>query len=661
MGQVRRLAVGAAATFTLLLAAHGAPAFAVTGSVLGAGQNEFGQLGNGTETESSLMTPVSGLSDVTSVDGHLRGALALLSDGTVTAWGGNEVGQLGNGSTEPSLFPTPVSGLSEVTAVSSYGRFCLALLANGTVESWGLNSHGELGDGTTEDSNVPVPVSGLSGVVAIAAGEAHSLALLSDGTVMAWGSNVHGQVGNASSVDSLTPVPVSELSGVTAIAAGAEHSLALTSSGAVWAWGNGAYGQLGEAVLGDSHVPVHVSGLPSDVASIAGGGRHSLALLSDGTVKAWGGDEYGQLGNGKSGSGAHSQTPVSVNGLSGATSISAGLYSSLALLINKTVAGWGGDEYGQLGIGEEGPGYRSTEPVLMCGVMEAGGISAGNLDNYAFGVTSTLPCPAVAKTEPKVGPQAGGTSVTITGSGFTGTSAVHFGDLAASSFTVDSSTQITAVTPAAVPLPQPNGYVEVTVTTPAGTSPHSVEFGFLPPPSVEKIKPHKGPASGGTQVTIYGAKFTSENAKLEAVKFGAVNAASFELVTIKGRRAISAISPASAAGTVDVTISTQWGTSAPVRTDHFKFGPSVSGVTPSSGSKAGGETVTITGSGFAVGANKTAFKFGSTKAKSVSCASTSECSVVVPAAHATGTVDVKVTANKASSTANPPADHFTYE
>jgi alpha-tubulin suppressor-like RCC1 family protein len=652
--RIRRLAVGTAAIFALG-GAHGALASASVGEVLAAGQNTYGQLGNGTKVGSSLPIPVSGLSDVIGVDGHAQGALALLGDGTVDAWGSNEDGQLGDESNEPSLFPTPVSGLSEVTAVSSYGHFCLALLANGTVMAWGLNDDGQLGDGTTETSNVPVPVSGLSEVVAIAAGESHSLALLADGTVMAWGSNAHGQLGTGKG--STTPLPVEGLSGITAIAAGAAHSLALTSAGAVWAWGENAYGQLGNGSTTDSRVPVAVSGLPSNVVAISGGARHSIALLADGTVKAWGGSEFGQLGNGSGTPGAHSVVPVAVKHLSGVSLISAGQYANLALLSNKTIAAWGGDEFGQLGVGETGT--KSVEPVQVCGVLEAGGISAGNLADYFYGVTSTAPCPTVTEVSPARGPQAGGTTVTITGSGFTGATEVEFEPLTTTDFTVDSPTQITAVTPPAYPLPG-NGYVAVKVRTPAGTSPFGPFFGFIPPPSIEKVTPRSGPAGGGTKVTIYATNFNNENIKLEAVKFGAVDATSFELVTVKNRRVISAIAPASAAGTVDITLSTQWGTSTPVAADHFKFVPTVTGVTPSSGSKAGGQTVTITGSGFAVGVNTTLAKFGTTKSKSVNCASASECTALVPA-HAAGTVDVKVTANKIPSKANPPADRYTYE
>jgi alpha-tubulin suppressor-like RCC1 family protein len=638
-----------------LAASQAAVASAVSGSVMAAGEGGWGQLGNGTDNDESLLTPVSGLSDVTSVDGHRNGGLALLSDGTVMAWGRNDMGQLGNGTSESSFVPVPVSGLTEVTAISAYGKSCLALLANGTVVAWGENNHGQLGDGTTENRSTPIPVSGLSGVVAIAAGEAHSLALLSDGEVVSWGSNVHGQLGNGSSEDSHVPVPVTGLSGIVAIAAGGEHSLALTSGGTVFAWGNGKLGQLGNGAATDSPTPVPVNGLTSGVTAISAGSFFSLALLSDGTVKSWGDDTYGQLGNGNSGKGMFSSTPIAVMGLSEATAISAGEYSSLALLASKRVAAWGGDEFGQLAIGEAFAGAKSAKPVLMCGLIEAGGISAGNLANFVYGVTSTLACPAVESVSPKSGPLAGGQSVTITGSGFGGASAVHFGTAEASSFTVESPTTITAVTPAG------SGFVEPTVTTAAGTSPRSVEYAYVGKPSVEKIKPHKGPASGGTTVTISASGFGGPNTPLQEVKFGALKAASFKLVTAKGHTTLTAVSPAGLeAGTVYVTVATPGGASAPgAKTDAFKVVPLISSVSPSSGSKAGGTSVVVSGAGFAVGTGLTAFKFGAGKATSVKCPSTTECSMIAPA-HAAGVVDLKATANGASSTKNAPADQYSY-
>ena len=147
---------------------------------------------------------------------------------------------------------------------------------------------------------------------------------------MAWGENSDGELGDGvAGKPSNVPVPVSGLSGVTAIAAGAEHSLALLSDGTVMAWGEQQSGQLGDGPSEDSDVPVPVSGL-SRVTAIAAGGTGSLALLSNGTVMAWGGNSLGELGDGSEG--AASDVPVAVSGLSGVTAIASGGNHSLALL-----------------------------------------------------------------------------------------------------------------------------------------------------------------------------------------------------------------------------------------------------------------------------------------------------------------------------------------
>jgi alpha-tubulin suppressor-like RCC1 family protein len=132
--------------------------------------------------------------------------------------------------------------------------------------AWGYNGDGELGNGTAIDSHVPVAVNGLGGVVAIAGGYFHSLALRSDGTVMAWGSNSSGQLGNGNTTNSSAPVAVTALngaalSGVTAIAAGSEHTLALMSYGTVMAWGRNDQGQLGNGTTTNSSAPAAVIGL----------------------------------------------------------------------------------------------------------------------------------------------------------------------------------------------------------------------------------------------------------------------------------------------------------------------------------------------------------------------------------------------------------------
>jgi hypothetical protein len=261
--------------------------------------------------------------------------------------------------------------------------------------------------------------------------------------------------------------------------------------------------------------------------------------------------------------------------------------------------------------------------------------------------------PAVAGVQPNEGPEAGGTSVTITGTGFYGVSGVNFGSASATSFTVNSPTSITAVTPAGT------STVDATVTTPGGTSATggADQFTYVPVPMLTKLKGRIGSVTGGTTVTITGAHFTSGS----AVSFGSTPASS---VTVNSPTSITAVSPAHLAGTVDVTVTTAGGTTAPSRVDHFKFTPTISEVSPNSGSKAGGETVTITGAGFAAGA--TAISFGGIKAKALSCTSwdpanptvETTCTVTTPM-HRTETVNVRATVNKAKSPVSPAAT-YTY-
>jgi outer membrane protein assembly factor BamB len=170
------------------------------------------------------------------------------------------------------------------------------------------------------------------------------------------------------------------------------------------------------------------------------------------------------------------------------------------------------------------------------------------------------------------------------------------------------------------------------------------------PPTVTKVAPKKGPAAGGTAVTITGTNFTG----VEAVRFGAGAASSF---TVVSATRIAAVAPTSVAGSVDVTVTASGGVSATSSKDRFKFAPAITGLSPVGGPKAGGTVVTVSGAGFALG-SATVFKFGTAKATATNCTTSTSCTVTAPA-HAVGTVDVKATVNKVGS-AKGTADEFTY-
>ncbi|MFB7369465.1 RCC1 domain-containing protein [Streptomyces sp. NPDC056222] len=298
----------------------------------------------------------------------------------VESWGDNGVGQLGDGTDTDRHTPVTVSGLTAagVTGLAAGRIHGLALLSNGTVKAWGHNFFGQLGDGTTTNHPTPGGVRELSGVTAVAAGCGHSLALLSDGTVRAWGDNALGQLGiGVTGGTSTTPVPVSGLSKVTAVATSCDHSLALLSDGTVRAWGGNSTGQLGNGTTTDSNVPVPVSGL-GGVRDIAAGFNHSLARLANGTVRAWGGNSTGQLGNGTT---ADSNVPVPVSGLGGVRDVAAGGFFSLARLANGTVRAWGNNSNGELGNGSAVG--ESPVPVPVSGLGGVRDIAAGSSHSLA--------------------------------------------------------------------------------------------------------------------------------------------------------------------------------------------------------------------------------------------------------------------------------------
>jgi alpha-tubulin suppressor-like RCC1 family protein len=346
------------------------------------GDNSTGQLAQGhPRGHSSLPLSPQQLGQVTAVSGGGIYAMALLRNGTILAWGNNEQGELGDGTTTERTLPVAVKGLTHVVAISAGTETSLALLSDGTVMAWGDNESGELGNGSTGPmSTVPVPVQGLSHVAAIIAGENFNFALRDDGTVFAWGDNSAGELGIGSDTGSNVPVQVQGLSGVKQVASGTLHALAVLGNGTVMAWGANDSGELGTGVKnpGGSDIPVKVDLIHTAVA-VAAGYNHSAALLANGRVMSWGSNQFGQLGIGTRNFLA-SDDPIAVAGLHTATALCAGAFNSLALRMDGTVAGWGDDSQGELGNGTTNP--EVVAPVKVKDLTGVTGLSCGG----AFGM-----------------------------------------------------------------------------------------------------------------------------------------------------------------------------------------------------------------------------------------------------------------------------------
>lgn len=332
--------------------------------------------------------------------------LAVRSDGALFGWGYNEQRQVdaaaSNAITVPSLHPD----LENVAFARACGVMSIAVLKDGTVRAWGDNQGGQLGDGSLGATQVapPVQVVGpggiglLNGVVDVTCGYDFVLALMADGSVLSWGANAYGSLGlgGATNDPRSEPTPIPGLSNVAAVAAGAYHAVALHQDGTVSTWGYNDYGQLGNAAPGTHrNTPAQVGGV-TDVTHVDAGWGHTVARRSDGTVLAWGWNAYGQLGDGgrmDNPSPAPVQETAGVD-LTGVAAVSAGFTHTVLRMDDGTVRAFGNNLYRQLGSGSTEVDGPLPEVVLssaggppFSGAMQ---IVAGGDHNLLLSTTREL-------------------------------------------------------------------------------------------------------------------------------------------------------------------------------------------------------------------------------------------------------------------------------
>jgi sugar lactone lactonase YvrE len=295
--------------------------------------------------------------------------------------------------------------------------------------------------------------------------------------------------------------------------------------------------------------------------------------------------------------------------------------------------------------------------------------NAGSFDGFVTKISAPLPVvtslPVITNVDPSGGISAGGTTVVITGSGFTGTTGVKFAGVNATSYLVDSNTQITAISPA-----HASGIVHIVATNLVGSSTIVPEDNYIyfvtgsttPAPIITSVNPSGGIPAGGTTVVITGSGFTGITSAT-GVKFDGVNATSY---VVDSNTQITAISPAHASGIVNIVATSLVGASPIVPADTYTYfiavsttpAPIITSVNPSGGIPAGGTTVVITGSGFTGITGANGVKFGAENATSYVVDSNTQITAVSPA-HVSGTVDIVATSPVGSS-AIVSDDNYTY-
>jgi alpha-tubulin suppressor-like RCC1 family protein len=258
------------------------------GSIWAWGGNFWGQLGDGTNTDRNApVQEATRTTDWTAVSASGSHTVALKKDGSIWAWGENFWGQLGDGTNTDRNAPVQEATRTTVwTAVSAGSNHTVALKKDGSIWAWGRNYSGQLGIGSNTNRNTPVQeATRATDWAAVAACDEYTVALKKDGTLWAWGLNGFGQLGDGTYTN--RNIPVQEATKATdwaTVSAGLfKHTVAIKKDGSIWAWGYNGYGQLGDGTTTYRNVPVQEATKATDWAAVAAGGGHTVALKNDGT------------------------------------------------------------------------------------------------------------------------------------------------------------------------------------------------------------------------------------------------------------------------------------------------------------------------------------------------------------------------------------------
>jgi alpha-tubulin suppressor-like RCC1 family protein len=308
------------------------------GKIFTWGSNRQGQLGDGTTTERNTPTEITNnfnavtiiqnffpisetISDLSLGGNH---SSAITSEGRLFTWGDNNNGQLGDGTTEQTSIPKEITHQfslnfgEKIISVSLGYNYSSAITSEGRIFTWGYNAYGQLGNSTTVSSKKPIEISSQFDmnegeiIKELSLGRYHSSAITSNGRVFVWGLNSSGQLGNnLISYDSANsdPIEITNYFGlndgelVISISMGSEHSIAYTSEGRIFTWGNNTYGQLGDGTTINKNIPTEITSqfglLPSEnPIRISAGSNHNLLVTNLGRIFSWGKNNYGQLGDG---------------------------------------------------------------------------------------------------------------------------------------------------------------------------------------------------------------------------------------------------------------------------------------------------------------------------------------------------------------------------
>jgi len=362
------------------------------------GQDFYGQLGDNSSTDkSSPVQTVAGGTDWAQVDCGYQVSSAIKTDGTLWTWGQNEVGQLGDGTTTRKSSPVQtITGGTDWVQVSIDRRHGAAIKTDGTLWTWGWNIFGQLGDGTTVNKSSPVQtISGGTDWDKVVCGYNLTIALKTDGSVWLWGQATSGKLGDETTTDKSSPIQT--VTGGTDwidIGTGKENTWAIKQyvappiilSGELWGWGFNTQGQLGDGTIIHKSSPVQTITGGTDWAQVASGERTTSGIKTDGTLWLWGYNLYGMIGDNSI---VDKSSPVQT--IAGGTDwkqVATGDFHSAAIKTDGTLWTWGRNNIGQLG---DNSSPDTSSPIqTVAGGTDWAQVACGEFHSAAIKTDGTL-------------------------------------------------------------------------------------------------------------------------------------------------------------------------------------------------------------------------------------------------------------------------------
>jgi alpha-tubulin suppressor-like RCC1 family protein len=327
------------------------------------GSNNFGQIGDGTIGILRIMpTQIGTETNWQKVAVGQNHSIALKTDGTLWTWGNNNSGQLGDGTIVNKNVPTQIGTATNWQNIDGGSGFTIATKTTGTFWAWGDNQYGQLGDGTIINKNTPTQIGSATNWNLISATGGHVLATKTTGTLWAWGKNNFGQLGDGTLINRSIPTQIGSGTDWFAIAAGGEHSIAIKFDTSLWGWGNNSAGQVGNGTFNNLSIPTQLL-VSTGWFVIKAGVSHSMAVKTDGTLWTWGYNFYGQIGNNTT----NNQTsPIPVNSDTDWHIIFDGGFShTTALKFNGSLRVWGANNGAGL-LGNSSNNQTNVPIAIVC-------------------------------------------------------------------------------------------------------------------------------------------------------------------------------------------------------------------------------------------------------------------------------------------------------